>query len=63
VADDRGRIVAETPSNSAPFATLLAQIPASHSRTLFLLLGDWFGWCAIALLALAVGRLFVGRRS
>jgi apolipoprotein N-acyltransferase len=63
VADDRGRIVAETPSNSAPFATLLAHVPASHSMTLSLLLGDWFGWCAIALLALAVGRLFVGRRS
>jgi apolipoprotein N-acyltransferase len=63
VADNRGRIVAETPSHSASFATLLAQVPAGHSRTVFLLLGDWFGWCAMALVVLAVGRLFVGWRS
>jgi apolipoprotein N-acyltransferase len=50
VADNRGRIIAEVPSNAAPFATLLADVPAGHSATLFLLLGDWFGWCAIALL-------------
>jgi apolipoprotein N-acyltransferase len=63
VADDRGRIVAETASNSAPFATLLASVPAGHNRTLFLLLGDWFGWCAMALLALAVGRLTSASQS
>ena len=58
VADDRGRIVAETASHSAPFATLLANVPAGHSRTLFLLLGDWFGWCAIALVVWALGRVW-----
>ena len=58
VADDRGRIVAETASHSAPFATLLATVPAGHSRTLFLLLGDWFGWCAMALVVWALGRLW-----
>jgi apolipoprotein N-acyltransferase len=45
VADNRGRILAEVPSNAAPFATLLASVAAGHSQTLFLLLGDWFGWC------------------
>jgi len=58
VADNRGRIVAETPSNAAPFSTLLATVPAGHDRTLFLLLGDWFGWGAIALLLFVVGRLW-----
>jgi apolipoprotein N-acyltransferase len=62
VAGDRGRILAETPSSSAPFATLLARVPAGHSWTLFLLLGDWFGWFAMALLALAVGRLWSKRQ-
>ena len=62
VADNRGRIVAETTSNSAPFATLLARVPAGHSSTLFLLLGDWFGWCAMAVAVWAVGRLWVGPR-
>ncbi len=56
VADDRGRIVAETASNAAPFAILLAKVPTGHDRTLFLLLGDWFAWCAIALLAIVVAR-------
>jgi hypothetical protein len=50
VADNRGRIVAETASNAAPFSRLLTTVPAGHNGTLFLLLGDWFGWGAIALL-------------
>lgn len=57
VADNRGRILAETRSDSAPFATLLARVPAGHSATLFQLLGDWFGWLAMALAALVMGRL------
>lgn len=60
VADDRGRIVAESASNSAPFATVLATLPQGHSSTLFLLLGDWFGWSSIALL-LIVGVQYVRR--
>jgi apolipoprotein N-acyltransferase len=54
VADNRGRIVAETASNAAPFSTLLTTVPAGHNGTLFLLLGDWFGWVAIALLVFVV---------
>lgn len=57
VADDRGRIVAETPSSAAPFATLLANVPEGHSRTLFLFLGDWFGWCSIVLLIYALAQM------
>lgn len=56
VADDRGRIVAETASNAAPFATLVANVPAGHDHTVFLVLGDWFGWCALVLLVFVVGR-------
>jgi apolipoprotein N-acyltransferase len=54
VADARGRIVAETASNAAPFATLMANVRVGHDDTLFLLLGDWFGWCAIAVLVAVV---------
>jgi apolipoprotein N-acyltransferase len=57
VSDDRGRVLAETRSDAAPFATLLASVPAVHSATLYLLLGDWFAWVACALLALAVVQL------
>lgn len=60
VVDDRGRVVAEIASSTAPFATLLATVPAEHGYTLFLSLGDWFGWCAIVMLTLALIQL---RRS
>lgn len=63
VSDDRGRIVAEVASGFyAPFSTLLTDVPAGHDRTLFQLWGDWFGWCAIALLVLVLVRLGVERR-
>lgn len=58
VADDRGRIVAEASSNTAPFATLLAQVRTGHDQTLFLLFGDWFGGFALALLAIVMARVF-----
>ena len=57
VSDDRGRVVAEARSDAAPFSTLLASVPAVHSATLYLLWGDWFGWLACALLAVAISRL------
>jgi apolipoprotein N-acyltransferase len=57
VSDDRGRVVAEARSDAAPFATLLASVPAAHSETVYLLLGDWFAWLACALLAFAILRL------
>jgi apolipoprotein N-acyltransferase len=57
VSDDRGRILAETRSDSAPFASLLASVPATHQTTLYLLLGDWFGWVAIGIFLLTLIRL------
>jgi apolipoprotein N-acyltransferase len=57
VSDDRGRIVAETRSNSAPFATLLADVPAAHDRTLYLLFGNWFAWLSLAICVFTLARL------
>jgi apolipoprotein N-acyltransferase len=62
VTDDRGRILAETRSDSAPFATLIAEVPAVHDTTLYLLLGDWFAWLSLATLAFALARLLLLRR-
>ena len=59
VSDDRGRVVAETRSDAAPFATLLASVPAVHSTTIYLLFGDWFGWLAFALLLFVIVRLWI----
>jgi apolipoprotein N-acyltransferase len=58
MSDDRGRILAETRSDSAPTATLLAEIPVMHNTTLYLLLGDWFAWFALATLVFALIRLY-----
>jgi apolipoprotein N-acyltransferase len=62
VADNRGRTLAETRSDSAPWATLVARVPAGHSATIFLWLGDWFGWVAMALALWALGRVLIGRQ-
>lgn len=63
VSDNRGRILAETRSDSAPFATLLADVSTTHDRTLYLLLGDWFAWLAVAALAFSLIQLFRSRKS
>ncbi len=57
VSDDRGRILAEIKSNAAPFSSLLASVPETHDRTLFLLWGDWFAWVAVAVLVLCLLQL------
>lgn len=59
VTDNRGRVLAETRSDSAPFATLLARVPAMHDQTAYLLLGDWFAWLSIATLIL----IYIPRRK
>jgi apolipoprotein N-acyltransferase len=63
VSDDRGRVVGETPSNAAEFGTLLAEVPTAHDGTLFLLLGDWFAWVAMALAAIVVARVWIVPRQ
>jgi apolipoprotein N-acyltransferase len=63
VSDDRGRILAEIKSNAAPFSSLLASVPETHDRTLFLLWGDWFAWVAVAVLAGSVVQLVKRWRS
>jgi apolipoprotein N-acyltransferase len=50
VSDNRGRIVAERSSSSAPFASLIATVPIQPSMTVYDRFGDWFAWFTIALL-------------
>ena len=57
VSNNRGKIVDEMRSDAAPFAVMMATVPARHSWTLYQVLGDWFGWVAIALLICAIARL------
>ena len=58
VSDNRGRILTETRTDSAPFATLIAQAPAIHDATLYLLLGDWFAWLTVATLVFTLVQLY-----
>lgn len=62
LTDDRGRIIAERASDSAPFATLVAQIPIRHTATLYNRLGDWFAWFDLVLLALILSTGFRGMK-
>jgi apolipoprotein N-acyltransferase len=58
VSNNRGRILEETRSNSAPFAMMIATVPAGHSWTVFQLMGDWFAWIAMTSLILTIVRLW-----
>ena len=58
VSDDRGRILAESGrSDLAPFVTLMADVPIVHDNTIYLLMGDWFAWFALAMLGFAIIQL------
>ena len=57
VSDDRGRVIAEVRTDSAPFATLLAEVPVGHEWTLFQVWGDWFAWVAVSILGFVSLRM------
>jgi apolipoprotein N-acyltransferase len=57
VADSRGRVIARARSDSAPFATLIVDVPIGHETTLFQLWRDWFAWLAVGLFAFVIVRL------
>jgi apolipoprotein N-acyltransferase len=61
VSDDRGRILAETRSDSAPFVSLMAEVPVVHDATFYLLLGDWFVYLALAALVFVLIQLYRSR--
>lgn len=57
VADSRGRVIGRARSDSAPFATLIADVPIGHETTLFQLWRDWFAWVTVGLLVFVIVRL------
>ena len=63
VRDDRGRILAENRSDSAPFAALVADVPVAYNTTLYLLLGDWFAWLVLATLFFTLVQLYRLRKD
>ncbi|MFZ0636342.1 MAG: nitrilase-related carbon-nitrogen hydrolase [Candidatus Acidiferrales bacterium] len=61
VTDDRGRVLAEEDSKSAPFASLLAAVPVRHDDTIYARFGDWFAWTNIAVMLALIGTALFGR--
>jgi apolipoprotein N-acyltransferase len=57
VSDDRGRLLAETKSDSAPFTTLMVPVATGHDETFYETMGDWFAYLALLMLVCAIGRL------
>jgi apolipoprotein N-acyltransferase len=60
LSDNRGRVLAEESSASAPFASLVAAIPVQRDVTWYARFGDWFAWLNLGLLALLL--VFAFRR-
>jgi apolipoprotein N-acyltransferase len=58
LSDDRGRIIAEVPSNQNVDASVVGTLPVRTTKTLYAQWGDWFGWlnlvALVGLLALAM---------
>lgn len=63
MSDNRGRILAETQSDSGPFATLIADVPVVRGTTLYLLLGDWFAWLVLVTLVFTLVQLYRSRKN
>jgi apolipoprotein N-acyltransferase len=63
ITDDRGRVIAEKDSSSAPFATLIAAVPVRHEPTIYACFGDWFGWANVAVFAALMGSVLQSRTS
>lgn len=63
LSDDRGRILSETRSDTAPFATQIANVPTTHDTTLYLLFGDWFAWLSCAILIAVLIQLYRRRHA
>ena len=61
VTDDRGRVLGESRSDAAPFASLIATVPVHHDRTLYAKYGEWFGWLNILGMLGLVARLWLKR--
>ena len=63
VTDDRGQVLAERDTGSAPFAVLVASVPVRNERTLYDRAGDWFAWLNLVLAAVVLASVLYKRGS
>ncbi|MGC7100201.1 nitrilase-related carbon-nitrogen hydrolase [Amycolatopsis lurida] len=55
VADDRGRVLAESSTGTRPFAVAVAEVPAGSGPTAFSRLGAWFAWLCLVMAVVGAG--------
>ena len=63
LSDDRGRIVAEMPSNLNVDASVVGTLPVRTTHTLYTQWGDWFGWLNLITLVGLLVLAIVPRRA
>jgi apolipoprotein N-acyltransferase len=63
ITDDRGRVLAERNTASAPFVTLIATVPVHHDLTFYDRYGDWFAWVNLILFAVLLGTSMGASRT
>ncbi|MGH3446439.1 MAG: nitrilase-related carbon-nitrogen hydrolase [Nocardioidaceae bacterium] len=54
IADDRGRVLAETRTRAGATRSLTYDVPLGHGATFYARTGDWFGWLCVALAVIGV---------
>jgi len=55
LSDDRGRVLAEAPSNLDADANVIGTLPLRDTHTLYSRWGDWFAWLDLAALIVLLG--------
>jgi len=63
LSDDRGRIVAEVPSNLNADASVVGTLPVRTTHTLYAQWGDWFGWLNLFALVVLLVLAILPRRA
>ena len=57
VSDDRGHIIAERRSNSAPLASVVAAVGIEQGDTIYRHIGDWTAYIAFVLVFIGAAKL------
>jgi apolipoprotein N-acyltransferase len=63
LSDDRGRIIAEMPSNQHVDASVVDTLPVRTTKTLYAQWGDWFAWLNLVALVGLLATAVLPRRA
>jgi apolipoprotein N-acyltransferase len=58
LSDNRGRVIAQARSDSAPVAGLVHSLRIEHERTIYTRFGDWFAWLSVVASAACAALAF-----